>query len=340
MGQEPESITVGLISGYRQPFRQGFLTEMQSDGKQLSNNNSPPGKLYLDRDLTQTGLNAIHQDIDSSSLTDPSEHTSYSDLSHSTIHPTVYIVDGLAVRFESQATTGPIDTPGDRTTDSPIMADRCDEIRMEPTQIGPLLDISDPDGGGPMEDDVLQISGAGHWFLDGWNGDHAVEFLVDSGSSVTAMSDSLYQSLVCAGAPVGTLGRTSRTLRGANGTGIVVSGCSHCVVSFMGLLTEFLILVCELASGTDAIIGTDVLGSVLPHTLDMKNGALFHHTRRWYCIVLYVLLGDAGCPIVDFWRASLFLQKTRASSSEELWWTLPAGEFRYSCRILVIIRLW
>ena len=43
----------------------------------------------------------------------------------------------------------------------------------------------------------------------------------------------------------------------------------------MGLLTEFPILVCDLAAGTDAIIGTDVLGSVLPHTLDIKNGILF-----------------------------------------------------------------
>ena len=77
--------------------------------------------------------------------------------------------------------------------------------------------------------------------------------------SVTAMSDSLYQTLVYAGALVGALGFTSKTLRGANGTSIWVSGCSHCVVSFMGLLTEFPILVCDLASGTDAIIGTDVL---------------------------------------------------------------------------------
>ena len=43
----------------------------------------------------------------------------------------------------------------------------------------------------------------------------------------------------------------------------------------MGLQTEFPILVCDLATGTDAIIGTDVLGSVLPHTLDIKNGLLF-----------------------------------------------------------------
>ena len=43
----------------------------------------------------------------------------------------------------------------------------------------------------------------------------------------------------------------------------------------MGLQTEFPIFVCDLAVGTDAIMGTDVLGSVLPHTLDIKNGLLF-----------------------------------------------------------------
>ena len=41
---------------------------------------------------------------------------------------------------------------------------------------------------------------------------------------------------------------------------------------------EFPVLVCDLAAGshrTHAIIGTDVLGSMLPHTLDIKNGLLF-----------------------------------------------------------------
>ena len=121
----------------------------------------------------------------------------------------------------------------------------------------------------------MQISGTGHWFLEGWIGDHSVEFLVDSGSSVTAMSDFFYQTLIHAGAPLGTLQCTARTLRSANGTGIEVSGCSRCVVSFMGLQTEFPIIICNLATGTDAIIGTDVLCSVLPHTLDIKNGLLF-----------------------------------------------------------------
>ena len=146
---------------------------------------------------------------------------------------------------------------------------------METTQTGSLMDRPDSPYTNHVDDSVLQISGAGHWFLEGWIGDHSVEYLVDSGSSVAAMSDSLYQTLVQTGAPVGALGYTSRTLRGANGTRIGVSGCSHCVVSFMGLQTEFPILVCDLATGTDAIIGTDVLGSVLPHALDIKNGLLF-----------------------------------------------------------------
>ena len=53
------------------------------------------------------------------------------------------------------------------------------------------------------EDPVMHISGAGHWFLEGWIGDHSVEFLVDSGSSVTAISDVLYGNLLQAGAPDG-----------------------------------------------------------------------------------------------------------------------------------------
>ena len=92
---------------------------------------------------------------------------------------------------------------------------------------------------------IMQISGAGHWFLEGWIGDHAVDFLVDSGSAVTAVSQYFYNTLVEAGAPVGDLRPTVRKLRGANG------------------------------SQTDAIIGTDTLGSILPHTLDIKNGLLF-----------------------------------------------------------------
>ena len=44
------------------------------------------------------------------------------------------------------------------------------------------------------EEAILQISGAGHWFLEGWIGDHAVDFLVDSGSAVTALSCRFYHT--------------------------------------------------------------------------------------------------------------------------------------------------
>ena len=80
------------------------------------------------------------------------------------------------------------------------------------------------------DEDVMQISGAGHWFLEGWIDDHAVDFLVDSGSAVTAVSRSFFDTLSEAGAPVGVLRPTARKLRGANGSQIDISGCSSCVV--------------------------------------------------------------------------------------------------------------
>ena len=104
----------------------------------------------------------------------------------------------------------------------------------------------------PDEEAVMQIAGAGHWFLEGWIGDHAVDFLVDSGSAVTAMPCLFYKTLMEAGAPVGELRPTARKLRGAKGSQIDILGCSSCVVSFLGLRTEFPILVCDLS--TDAII--------------------------------------------------------------------------------------
>ena len=90
---------------------------------------------------------------------------------------------------------------------------------------------------------------------------------------MTAISHPLFNRLNEAGAPVGVLRCTTRRLRGANGSQIEISGCSSCVLSFLGLRTELPILVCYLS--TDAIIGTDALGSILPHTLDIKNGLLF-----------------------------------------------------------------
>ena len=86
----------------------------------------------------------------------------------------------------------------------------------------------------PEEEAVMQISGAGHWFLERWIGDHAVDFLVDSGSAVTTVSSSFYKNIREVGAPVGEIRATNRRLRGANGSRIDILGCSFCVVSFLG----------------------------------------------------------------------------------------------------------
>ena len=77
-----------------------------------------------------------------------------------------------------------------QTTDSLTITDRGDTDPVETTQTGPLMDRPDTTDADHVDDTVLQISSTGHWFLEVWIGDHSVEFLVDSGSSVTAMSDS------------------------------------------------------------------------------------------------------------------------------------------------------
>ena len=153
----------------------------------------------------------------------------------------------------------------------------------------------------------------------------------------------------------------ARTLHSANGTGIRVLGCSYCVVSFMGLQTEFPIIICNLATGTDAIIGNDVLGSVLPHTLDIKNGLLFTKGgaslqlhRRDSALSGRVFYGGPllntifrGCTTLlcpDYrWSYDAIKWSVRGTNAirrkyrswAELWWTHRNGRFRFSCQISV-----
>ena len=231
----------------------------------------PTGKRNIGRDLTHTGLYVIDSDHASSLPVISDLHLEYSSASTYRGRSTSTSTTGHSVQLASQgADIQTSATAGDPADQFPIQdreelgnteSSPVDRLSIPPTTIEDALRCEDP---------IMQISGAGHWFLEGWIGDHSVEFLVDS-----AMSDSFYQTLVHAGAPLGTLQYTTRTLRSANRTGIEVSGCSRCVVSFMGIQTEFPIIICNLATGTDVIIGTDVLGSVLPHTLDIKNGLLF-----------------------------------------------------------------
>ena len=178
---------------------------------------------------------AIHQDLTSSSFSS-SVHTSDSfnfHVNHSAVGNSVQFMDqGVAMLTGASIV---------RSTDSSPIPDQEVVCTTDHAPADLLMHRPDITCVERVDDSVMQISGTGHWFLEGWIGDHSVDFLVDSGSSVTVMSNSLYQTLVRTGAPLVVL---EITLRSANGTGIGVSGCSHCVVSFMGLQMEFPILVC------------------------------------------------------------------------------------------------
>ena len=263
------------------PFRPSGWVD-RSDGPRRNSGASPQGNENIGRDLTHTGLYVIESDHASSTSVISSVHPETSFIPTSGGISSWVLTTGQSTQplirgadIQTSATGGDV---ADRTSiQSRRVSTVTESLPVEDTTEQFSADEEEELGDDPLhcEDPVMHISGAGHWFLEGWIGDHSVEFLVDSGSSVTAISDVLYGNLLQAGAPVGALQATARTLRSANGTGIEVLGCSRCSVSFLGLRTEFPIIICSLAAGTDAIIGTDVLGSVLPHTLDIKNGLLF-----------------------------------------------------------------
>ena len=77
---------------------------------------------HLDRDLTQTSMNAIHRDLNSSSSTHSSRQTSYSDLPHSTTTHTADSVGELAVTVSKCKQNDPIaDSPvGSTVTPDPV----------------------------------------------------------------------------------------------------------------------------------------------------------------------------------------------------------------------------
>ena len=118
----------------------------------------------------------------------------------------------------------PPDTKEDRSTS------KTDQEYVTTNPVRKSVDWSESVDDQQTEENIMQISGTGHWFLQGWIGDHAVDFLVDSGSAVTAISRPFFNRLSEAGVPVGVLRPTTRKLRGANGSQIEISSCSYCVV--------------------------------------------------------------------------------------------------------------
>ena len=135
---------------------------------------------------------------------------------------------------------------------------------------------------------------------------------------------------------------------------IGISGCSHCVVSFMGQQTEFPILVCD--QSTDAIIGTDTLGysvnksrmvclrmvaSRFNYTgLTLLFQAVFspsatvryHHTQRQCSIAPCGWWAAGPCSPADYWRDLHYLRSIKALWWAELLWIHPSGVFQLQPR--------
>ena len=178
----------------------------------------PAGKRNIGRDLTLTGLHVIDLDHASSSPVISDLHSEYSSASTHSCGSSISPATGHSVQFITQDADVPTGAPINYPVNQFPVPDRGDSSHMGPSPASLLPTTPITIGGSTQSDDpVLQISGAGHWFLEGWIGDHSVEFLVDSGSSVTAMSNSFYQTLVRTGSPLGVLEHTARTLRSANG---------------------------------------------------------------------------------------------------------------------------
>ena len=273
----------------------------------------PTGKQNIGRDLTRTVMYVIDSDHDSSSPVISDLHSEYSSASTYRGGSTSTSTTGHSVQLASQgADIQTSATAGDHADQFPIQ-DREDSENTESSPVGRLsITPTTIEDQLRCEDPVMQISGVGHWCLEGWIGGHSVEFLVDSGSSVTAMSDSFYQILVHTGAPLGTLQYTARTLRSTNGTGIEVSGCSRCVVSFMGLQTEFPIIICNHTLWTLKM--AYCLQAVVPHSNCTGGIQLFpavfsrwatpqyHHIRKLCCIALFELPAVGRSRQVACWR--------------------------------------
>ena len=195
-----------------------------------------------------------------------------------------------------------------------------DQSRLVTRPAGRSVDWSVTIDNQLADEDVMQISGAGHWFLEGWIGDHAVDFLVDSGSAVIAVSCSFYKNLVEARAPVGDLQPTARKLRGANGSQIDILGCSSCVVSFLGLQTEFPILVCDLS--TDAIIGTET-----PYCLKHWTSSMDCYLRKEVCLSNDIVETQHYLDASSLWDIVQFRRTLRQSFT-----ALPAQWVAGPCR--------
>ena len=112
------------------------------------------------------------------------------------------------------------------------------------------------------------------WYLAGWIRDSPIEFLVDPGAVVSAISIQSYEKVMEANAILTPMKAIHMELEAANKSDMSVHGICNLDLSVHGLIINMDALVVDL--NCHAILGMDVLGdaSKLPFILDLVGGTL------------------------------------------------------------------
>ena len=112
------------------------------------------------------------------------------------------------------------------------------------------------------------------WYLAGWIKDSPIDFLVDPGAVVSAISLQCYEKLVDAGAIHTPLEAMQMELEAANKSDTTVHGMCSLELSVHGLVIHIDTVVVDL--NCQAILGMDILGDAtkLPFILDLVDGTL------------------------------------------------------------------
>ena len=112
------------------------------------------------------------------------------------------------------------------------------------------------------------------WYLAGWIKDSPIDFLVDPGAVVSAISLQCYEKLVDAGAKHTPLKTMRMELEAANKSDMTVHGMCSLELTVHGLVIHIDTVVVDL--NCQAILGMDILGDAakLPFILDLVDGTL------------------------------------------------------------------
>ena len=112
------------------------------------------------------------------------------------------------------------------------------------------------------------------WYLAGWIGDSPIDFLVDPGAVVSAISLQSYEKLMEANAILTPMRAIHMELEAANKSDMSVHGMCNVELSVHGLIINMDALVVDL--NCHAILGMDILGDAfkLPFILDLVGGTL------------------------------------------------------------------